>query len=95
MIFAASLILICAAVVAIVFAITRIIQGPLALDRIVALDLLFASAIALCLASSLLTQRTVFIDVALGLALVGFVSTMGWARLANSNTTAQIVKGQE
>lgn len=93
---AAGVILICAATIAIAFAITRVIQGPGALERVVALDLLFAAAIALCLASALLTQRTVFVDVALGLALVGFISTMGWARLVNPNTTnTDTVKEQE
>lgn len=91
----ASMILMCAAIFAVGFAITRVIQGPSALERVVALDLLFASAIALCLASALLTQRTVFVDVALGLALVGFISTMGWARLVNPNTAADAAKEQE
>ncbi|WP_431194485.1 monovalent cation/H+ antiporter complex subunit F [Pseudomonas aeruginosa] len=37
--------------------------------------------VALCVAASLATRRTVFLDVAIGLALVGFVGTVGWARL--------------
>ena len=40
-----------------------------------------AAAIALAIAASLATGRTVFLDVAIGLALVGFVATIGWARL--------------
>ena len=39
------------------------------------------AAIALAVAASLGTGRTVFLDVAVGLALVGFVATIGWARL--------------
>jgi multicomponent Na+:H+ antiporter subunit F len=31
--------------------------------------------------AALLTQRTVFLDVAIGLAVVGFVATLAWARL--------------
>ena len=39
--------------------------------------------IALAVAASLATARTVFLDVAIGLALVGFVATIGWARLVH------------
>jgi multicomponent Na+:H+ antiporter subunit F len=47
----------------------------------VALDIFLAAGVALGVAASLLTVRTVFLDVAIGLALVGFVGTIGWARL--------------
>ena len=40
-----------------------------------------AAAVALCVAASLATARTVFLDVGMGMALVGFVGTAGWARL--------------
>jgi len=43
--------------------------------------ILLAAAIALCVAASVYTARTVYLDVAIGLALVGFVATIGWARL--------------
>jgi multicomponent Na+:H+ antiporter subunit F len=59
----------------------RIVAGPTHADRIVALDIFLAAGIALAIAASLSTGRTVFIDVAIGLALVGFVATLGWARL--------------
>lgn len=59
----------------------RILVGPTHADRIVALDIFLAGAIALAVAASLATARTVFLDVAIGLALVGFVATIGWARL--------------
>lgn len=50
-------------------------------DRIVALDVFLASAIALAIAAALATRRAEFLDVGLVLALVGFVATAGWARL--------------
>jgi multicomponent Na+:H+ antiporter subunit F len=59
----------------------RLLRGPTAADRVVALDLLFAIGIALCLCAALASGHTAFLDVALGLALVGFVATMAWARL--------------
>lgn len=61
----------------------RIIQGPTHADRVVALDILLAAAVGLCIAASIYTQRTVFLDVAIGLALVGFVATVGWARVVD------------
>lgn len=59
----------------------RLLKGPSQSDRVVALDLLFAVAVLLCIAAALLTGRVAFLDVALGLALVGFVGTLAWARL--------------
>lgn len=74
-------VLVLGSLVAVSLATFRIIRGPTHADRIVALDILLASAIALCVTASLYTQRTVYLDVAIGLALVGFVGTIGWARL--------------
>ena len=61
----------------------RLLKGPTSADRIVALDIFLAASVALCVAASLATARTVFLDVAIGLALVGFVGTVGWARLVD------------
>ena len=69
------------AVLATLIATVRIVRGPRHADRVVALDIFLAAAVALCVAASLDTGRTVFLDVAIGLALVGFVGTVGWARL--------------
>lgn len=69
------------ALIATLVATVRIVHGPRNADRVVALDIFLAAAVALCVAASLGTGRTVFLDVAIGLALVGFVATLGWARL--------------
>jgi multicomponent Na+:H+ antiporter subunit F len=76
--------LIACALAAIALATLRIVRGPTHADRVVALDILLAAALALCVAASLATRRTVFLDVAIGLALVGFVATIGWARVVES-----------
>jgi len=81
MIAAASLILVLGALLAALLATVRIIAGPTNADRVVALDIFLAAGIALAIGASLATGRTVFLDVAIGLALVGFVGTIGWARL--------------
>lgn len=81
MIAVAVTVLVLGALLASGLALVRIIGGPAHADRIVALDILLAAAIALCVAAALATRRTVFIDVGIGLALVGFVATIGWAQL--------------
>jgi len=58
----------------------RLLKGPAA-DRVVALDLLFALAVAFCLLAALASGRPEFIDIAIGLALTGFVATLAWSRL--------------
>jgi multicomponent Na+:H+ antiporter subunit F len=70
-----------AAIAAALLAAVRLIKGPRQADRVIALDVLLASALTLAVASALATGRTVFLDVAIGLALVGFVATLGWSRL--------------
>ena len=59
----------------------RIVRGPKQADRVIALDIFLAAALTLCVTAGLATGRTVFVDVGIGLALVGFVGTVGWARL--------------
>jgi len=79
----AVFLLVTGALVATGLATVRMVKGPQHADRIVALDIFLAAAIALCIGASLATGRTVFLDVAIGLALVGFVATVGWARLVD------------
>lgn len=83
MIALATLVLVLGSLLAIALATWRLIKGPQHADRIVALDIFLAAAVALCVSASLYTSRTVFLDVAIGLALVGFVATVGWARLVD------------
>jgi multicomponent Na+:H+ antiporter subunit F len=73
----------------------RIVAGPTHADRIVALDIFLAAGIALAVAASLATGRTVFLDVAIGLALVGFVATIGWARLVERAPQAPTTPSEE
>ena len=75
------------AVAALGMAIWRIVVGPTDADRVVALDIFLAAALGLCVAASLATGRTVYLDVGLGLALVGFVAPIGWARLIDRSSS--------
>lgn len=87
--------LVAGAVAAAALATVRIIAGPTHADRVVALDIFLAAAIALAVAASLATARTVFLDVAIGLALVGFVATIGWARLVQRAPRPQAPPGRQ
>lgn len=77
-----------AAGVAVIPGCYRLLVGPSLTDRVIGLDILFAAAIIFCLTAAWTSARTVYLDVAIGLALTGFVATLSWARLiqAQSNT---------
>lgn len=77
----ATVLLVLGAGLACALATWRMVRGPTQADRVIAMDIFLAAALALCVAASLATGRTVYLDVGIGLALVGFVSTAGWARL--------------
>ena len=77
----ASTWIVIASAIAIALAILRILRGPTAADRVVALDIVFSASLALVIAMALATGRVLFLDIALGLALVGFVATVVWARV--------------
>lgn len=75
----ATILLLCA--LAALLAFWRLFAGPTRTDRVVALDLLFAIATVLALTAAWASGRSLFVDVAIGLALVGFVGSLAWARL--------------
>lgn len=89
-----SILLAILALLAALLAAWRLAVGPTQADRVVALDILLAAAIALAIAAALVTGRTVFLDVAIGLALVGFVATLGWARLVERSAAAAESRNQ-
>ena len=76
-------VLIIAALICVILAIAllyRVIKGPTAADRLVAADAVdLLTAVALVL-YSLYTGRTIYMDVALVMALLGFVGTVFTAR---------------
>jgi multicomponent Na+:H+ antiporter subunit F len=74
-------VLIVGALVAIALAVVRLVRGPTQADRIVALDVVFSANIALSAAATLGTGRALFLDIGVGLGIVGFVATIVWARL--------------
>jgi multicomponent Na+:H+ antiporter subunit F len=79
------LLLVAGALAAMALAVVRILRGPSQADRIIALDVIFSACIALAAAAALATGRALFLDIGIGLAIVGFVATIVWARLIDKS----------
>lgn len=58
----------------------RLLWGPHAQDRILAMDAFYVNATLLLLVFGIRTASTAFFEVALGIALLGFVSTVALAK---------------
>ncbi|MEO0359159.1 MAG: cation:proton antiporter [Pseudomonadota bacterium] len=69
-------------VAAVAMALLRMIKGPSLPDRVVALDMMTIAIVAFCGLSAVRTGESAFLDVALVLALVGFLATVALARYA-------------
>lgn len=80
-----SLTFLCLSFVLTVF---RVIRGPTLPDRILALDMLVATAIGFIAVIGIKTGYTLYVDIAIALGLVGFLATVAFARfvLARGNT---------
>ncbi len=64
------------------FAFWRLVQGPSLPDRVVALDMMTVAIVAFCGLAAVQSGDAAFLDVALALALVGFLATVALARFA-------------
>jgi multicomponent K+:H+ antiporter subunit F len=66
--------------VAMVCATVRLLRGPRAQDRVLALDALYVSAMLLMLAFGMRTASTVYFEAALVIGMLGFASTVALAK---------------
>ena len=73
----------------ILLSLIRLAVGPSLADRVVALDMMTVSIVAFCALFSIETGSPVFLDVAIVLALVGFMSTVALARYAERSLKRQ------
>jgi len=62
------------------FAFIRLILGPSLPDRVVALDMMTVLIVAFCGLYALTSEDTAFVDVAIVMALIGFLATVALAR---------------
>jgi multicomponent Na+:H+ antiporter subunit F len=60
----------------------RLVRGPDLANRVVALDLLSILGVGIASAAAVVSGDAVYLDVALILALIAFVSTVAFARYA-------------
>jgi multicomponent Na+:H+ antiporter subunit F len=67
---------------AVLLGIVRLAKGPTLIDRVVALDMLTVIIVAFCGLYALSADEPAFLDVAIVLALVGFLATVALARFA-------------
>jgi multicomponent Na+:H+ antiporter subunit F len=63
-------------------AVWRLAIGPSLPDRVVALDMMTVAIVAFCGLAAIRSEDAAFLDVALVLALVGFLATVALARFA-------------
>lgn len=75
----AGFVMIIASVVA---AFVRLVRGPTLADRVAALDMMTVLIVAFCGLFAIFSDEAAFLDVAIVLALVGFLATVALARYA-------------
>lgn len=64
---------------ALLFAFYRVLKGPTIADRVVAVDLITTIGIAIIVCFAIVAEHTLFIDVAMVVALTGFLGTIAFA----------------
>lgn len=64
---------------AMIFTLARLLSGPRLESRVVALDLLTIIGIGLIASYAVMTGETVFLDIAVVLALISFLGTIAFA----------------
>ena len=70
----------------VLLAMLRLIKGPSLPDRVVALDTMTVLIVAFCGLYALDTGSSAFLDVAVVLALIGFLATVALARFVERKT---------
>lgn len=66
----------------VILSLVRLARGPSLPDRVVALDMMTIAIVAFCGLAAIRFREPAFLDVAIVLALVGFVATVALARFA-------------
>ena len=77
------------ALTALGMAVSRLLRGPSQADRVVALDVVFSSSIALAARAAVGSSAPLYLDVGIGLSIIGFVSTVLWAQLLDEATRGE------
>ena len=75
--------------VSVLLSVVRLLIGPSLADRVVALDLLSLLGIGIVAAFALTVDQTEFFDIAIVIALVSFMTTIGFARFLEQRVDAR------
>ncbi|GAB5447959.1 monovalent cation/H+ antiporter complex subunit F [Gymnodinialimonas sp.] len=67
----------------VVGAFIRLVKGPSLPDRIVALDMMTVLIVSFCGIYAILSGETAFVDVAIVVAIIGFLATVALARFVD------------
>jgi multicomponent Na+:H+ antiporter subunit F len=67
----------------------RLFRGPSLADRVVALELIASLMVGVIAVVSIVGEQPILIDVAITLALVGFLGAVAFARYMEKGTTAR------
>jgi len=78
---------------ALVISALRLLRGPELVDRVIALDMLVIAAVSVAALATMTTGRREFLDVGLGIAVIGFVATCAFAAFLENR--ARSVQGSE
>lgn len=65
--------------VSVLLVFVRFVRGPGIVDRVVALDLLITTGIAIIAVYSIITNQSTFLDIAMILALIAFLGTVAFS----------------
>ena len=76
-----DVLLVALAGVAVALGAVRAILGPTMVDRVIALDMLTVSGVAFAALAAHATGARQFLDVGLGIAMLGFIATIAFARM--------------
>lgn len=80
MIVYASLLALTMIAVAILLSLYRLVRGPTTLDRVLALDTMTVSVIAVIVTGGVLVGSKIYFEAAILIAMVGFVTTVAFAK---------------
>lgn len=58
----------------------RLLRGPSAVDRVLALDTMYINTVALLVLLGISRDSSLYFEAALVIAMVGFIGTAAWAR---------------
>ncbi|MCU0910395.1 MAG: cation:proton antiporter [Rhodobacteraceae bacterium] len=82
-------------ILAVLLAFIRLARGPSLPDRVVALDMMTILIVAFCGLFALFSGDSAFLDVAIVMALIGFLATVALARFAERRQAIDDEKDEE